>query len=286
MHFIQRNAPAVLLILLGILWHPARADGAWDWIREDFAILMDTHGEISFAPYVHGDYNQFDVQPGYRSDFKAYVDFFEWKGFVSNWLIANTTSIERNAQTSIKLDKIRYTLTPGYRYEFPRHLISGLLLHECIHTISKPEESGAVWWNSFQFGFGSKAAYQLHLVDKYRRDTTSRFPDLDYNVNIGAFLHGKESVWIGQNQDYRYETFYLLRLHMARLGIWGFYSDWNHHIWQDKDGQHEHKMDISMNILLRGRKNIASLYYQYFVYDTFSKDNQDGLGAVGFKIVF
>lgn len=269
-----------------LLFAPLHAQGAWNWLSRDFEILMETHGQISFAPYVHGDYDKFETQPGYRSDFKAYVDFFSWKGFISNWLIANTTTIERNAQTSVKLDKIRYTLTPGYRYEFEKHLISGLLLHECIHTISKPEENGSVWWNSFQIGYGSKGAYQRYLVDKYRPDSNSAFPDLDWQFNVGAFLHGDQSVWIGQNHNYRYETFYLLRLHLLRYGMWGLYSDWNHHTWRDKFGDYENKMDIGLHLLLHGKSNIASLYYKYYVHDTFAKDNQDGLGAVGFEIVF
>jgi hypothetical protein len=273
----------ILLLILGLV---GPAQSAVDWLIRDFSVLMNTHGEISFAPYAHGDYAKFAVQPGYRSDFKAYVDFFNWKGLVSNWLIANTTIIERDAQTSLRLDKIRYTLTPGYRYEFENHLISGLLLHECMHTISKPEENGAVWWNSFQFGFGSKSSYQMYLVDKYLSDGTTFFSSFDYQVNVGAFLHGKQSEWIGQNHDYRFETFYLLRMHIAHIGIWGVYADWNHHVWQDKYREHEHKMDLSLHLLLRGLKNIAALYYQYFVYDTFAPDNQDGLGAVGFKIVF
>lgn len=263
-----------------------RAQSVVDWMVRDFAVLMNTHGEISFAPYVHGDYEKFPVNPGYRSDFKAYVDFFSWKGLVSNWLIANTTIIERDPHTSLRLDKIRYTLTPGYRYEFEEHLISGLLLHECMHTISKPEENGAIWWNAFQFGFGSKSAYPLYLVNKYRSNATSFTPSFDYQVNVGAFLHGEKSIWIGQNHDYRYETFYLLRMHLAHWGVWGLYTDWNHHIWQDKNQNHEHKMDVSVHLLLRGRQNLAALYYQYFVYDSFQPDNQDGLGAVGFKIVF
>ncbi len=258
----------------------------WSWVVKDFQVLMRTHGEVSFAPYVQGEFEKFEVNPGYRSNFHAYVDFFEWKGFISNWLIANTTIIENNPETGLTLDKIKYTLTPGYRIEFKEHLISGLLLHECIHTISKPEKEGAVWWNSFQIGFGSNGAYPRFLLDTYRRGSKQRFPDFDYSFNVGAFLYGDQSKWIQQNHDYRYEYFHKMRLHLGKIKSWGFYSDYDHHTWRNSREQFQNKMSIDFNILLNGIENLASVFYKYTFYDTFSKDNQDGLGAMGFKIVF
>jgi len=276
----------ILITKLYLFIQLTYSNNLWNWIADDFDVLMRTHGEISFAPYVHGDFQAHTPEPGYRSDFNAYVDFFEWKGLISNWLISNTTIIERNKKSSLKLDKIRYTLTPGYRIEFQKHLISGLLLHECIHTISKPEDNGAIWWNSFQFGFGTKSAYQKYLVNKYVGRDARYKPSLDYNFNLGVFLYGDQSVWIKQNHDYRYEVFYKLRLHMLKIKDWGFYIDVNHHVWIDKYNEFENKLDFTINVLLTGKMNIASLYYQYFIYDNFSKDNQSELGAIGFKIVF
>lgn len=272
-------------ILIFLLMN-SHANAIYNWIVDDFQVLMRTHGEISFAPYVHGDFDGFEVTPGYRSDFHAYVDFFEWKGFVSNWLIANTTIIENNKETGLTLDKIRYTLTPGYRIEFEEHLISGLLLHECIHTISKPEKEGAVWWNSFQLGFGSNGAYPRHLVDIYKRGSKQQFPNWDYNLNLGAFLYGEKSKWIQQNHEYRYEYFHKFRLHFGKLNNWGFYSDYNHHTWLDVNNQLENKVSVDFNILLSGVENLASIFYKYTIHDTFSKDNTNELGAVGFKIIF
>ncbi len=274
----------LLPVLLG--WNFGWGQGPFSRLTRDFEVLMRTHGEVTFAPYVHGDYRRFNPEPGYRSDFQAYVDFFAYKGFVSTWLIANSTLMERNQQASLALDKIRYTLTPGYRYELKNFLLNGRLLHECIHTISKPEEQGSIWWNSFQFGFGSKAAYPQYFLKTFKSRRSGIIPTFDFNINIGAFLHGDQSVWIGQNHDYRYETFYMIRSHLAKYGNWGMYADWNHHSWLDKNYGVEHKLSISLNILLAGRLNFASVYYEYFPYDSFSKDNQNRLGAAGFKIVF
>lgn len=273
-------------IVFGILASTSHAQNLWHWVADDFDVLMRTHGEITFAPYVNGNFEQYEAIPGYRSEFNAYVDFFEWKGFISNWLISNTTTMEKSKESGFKLDRIRYTLTPGYRIEFDKHLISGLLLHECIHTISKPEENGAIWWNSFQIGFGTKNSYPQFLVDKYKYDLTTKFPSIDYNFNIGVFLYGDQSVWIRQNHNYRYEMFYKTRFHIGKIGNWGYYSDLDHHVWLDKYNEFENKVSLSINILLSGQRNIASVYYKYFVYDTFSKDNQDELGAAGFSIVF
>lgn len=278
------------IIPLFVFWAAfsvSSAPRAVEWLTDDFEVLMRTHGQITFAPYVHGGNPGDGVTPGYRSDFYAYVDFFSWKGLISNWLIANSTVIDRSDTSLFRLNRIRYTLTPGYRYEFDTWQISGLLLHECIHAIGKVEENGSIWWNSFQFGFGSKGAYQEFLVDRYRKDDFSGFLDKwDYQVNVGAFLYGGNSVWLAQNSDYRYQGFSLLRYHVGRWGRWGSYADLNQSAWLREGGGTEQKWSITTNLLLRGRVNLAALYYTYFFYDTNTQDNEDGLGALGFKIVF
>lgn len=285
MKSLQKSLFFVFLMVFFISPNHAYSN-VWNWLVDDFDVLMRTHGEISFSPYVHGEFSKHQPSPGYRSNFNVYVDFFEWKGFISNWLISNQTTMERSDSTQFRLDRIRYTLTPGYRIEFDQHLISGLLLHECVHTISKPEENGAIWWNSFQIGFGTKNSYPQYLVRKYKYQQNTNFPSLDYNLNIGAFLYGDQSVWIQQNHDYRYEYFYTLRLHYGKWGPWGFFSDLKHHSWIKHDFDMENKWSISAEVLLTGLQNIASVYYEYFFHDTFEKDNQDALGAAGFKIVF
>jgi hypothetical protein len=258
-----------------------------EWVAEDFEVLMRTHGQITFAPYVNGGSPEDGSTPGYRSEFYAYVDFFSWKGLVSNWLIANSTVIDRSDTSMFRLNRIRYTLTPGYRYEFDTWQISGLLLHECIHAIGKQEENGSIWWNSFRFGFGSKGAYQQFLVERYREDDFSKFLDKwDYQVNAGVFLYGDNSVWLAQNSTYRYEGFSLLRYHLGRWGRWGSYADLNQAAWFREDGETEQKWSATLNLLLRGRVNLAALYYTYFFYDTNTQDNENQLGALGFKIVF
>ncbi len=269
------------------------ASDAWHWLSDDFEVLMNTNGQVTFAPYVNTRQPRNDFSPGYRSDFYAYVDFFSWKGLISNWLIANTTEIESSDSSSFKLHRIRYTLTPGYRYEFKTWMISGLLLHECIHSIDHSNSNGSVWWNSFQFGFGSKPAYQQFLVDRYRKPFLNLWDHFDYQLNGGIFLHeaGQSltdpgSIWLGQNNDYRYEEFSLLRCHLGRWHKWGGYVDLNQHDWYRANGAIEQKWSVNANILLMGRANIAAIYYSYVFFDDNLIDNENRLGAAGFKIVF
>jgi hypothetical protein len=271
----------------GVLAFPASsATRALTWVADDFEVIMRTHGQITFAPYIHGGSPRNDFSPGYRSDFYAYVDFFSWKGLVSNWLIANSTVIERSDTTAFRLERIRYTLTPGYQYEFDTWMISGLLLHECIHAIGRDEPDGSIWWNSFRFGFGTKGAYPQFLVQRYSGDFT-RFTDRwDWQVNVGAFLYGRESVWLAQNNDYRYEEFALLRYHLGRRGRWGSYADLNQALWIREGWKTEQKWSLTLNLLLRGSENMAGLYYTWFMHDSNTQDNEDRLGALGFKIVF
>ena len=281
----------VCLFLFGV--NSATAENAvWHWLADDFEVLMNTNGQISFAPYVNGGGPRNGFDPGYRSDFYAYVDFFKWKGLTSTWLIANSTLIERPDSTIFRLNRIRYTLTPGYRYEFDSWIISGLLLHECIHSIGKIDSSGSIWWNSFRFGFGSKGAYPQFLVERYRDLKRPGAPlarildKWDYQVNAGVFLHGKQSVWLAQNNDYRYEEFGLLRYHLGRWGHWGSYADVNQNLWWRANNVMERRWSVTANLLLMGRDNIAGLYYTYDFFDNNIVDNEDKLGSLGFKIVF
>lgn len=287
----MRRFSSALALCLG-LGVPASAGGFVDWLTDDFEVLMNTNGQITFAPYLHGGSPRNDFSPGYRSDFYAYVDFFSWKGLISNWLIANTTVIERSDTSAFRLDRIRYTLTPGYRYEFENWLISGLLLHECIHEIGEFEQEGSIWWNSFRFGFGSKGAYPQFLAERYRELKRPQNPlarplnKWDYQVNVGAFLYGANSIWLAQNNDYRYEQNALFRYHVGRWGRWGSYADLNQAAWYRANGAIEQKWAVTANLLLVGKSNIAGLYYTYVFFDDNIIDNEDALGSAGFKIVF
>lgn len=259
---------------------------AWDWVADDFEVLMNTSGTVDFAANLFGSPRHAQLPPGYRSNFHLWVDFFRWKGFTSNWLIGNTTVASRNDSTAFQLSHIRYVLTPGYRYEFDTWQISGLLLHECLHTLSRPEANGAVWWNSFQIGAGTKGAYHDHLVEDYR--AARAFPSLrlDGRVDFGQFLYGPQSVWIGQNHDFRQEAFGLARLRLGSLGSFGFFQDVQPHFWRSSTGRIDQKWSLSSHMYLLGRHNIAGGFVRWVVFDDTPHDNENGLAQLGFEIVF
>lgn len=280
------SLPAALLVESEDSGEASAIADAWDWTVRDFDVLMATSGKVDFAVNGFGTPRNTNLPPGYRSDFHAYVDFFRWKGFTSNWLIGNTTVISRNDSTAFQLSHIRYVLTPGYRYEFEDWQISGLLLHECVHSVSRPEENGAVWWNSAQIGFGSKGAYHNHFVDAYRR--VGAFPalKLDARIDFGQFLYGPRSVWIGQNHDFRQELFGRVRLRLGSIGPFGFFQDLEPHVWRAADGRIDQKWMLSSHMYLLGKHNIAGGYLRWVPLDNNPHDNEDGLGQIGFEIVF
>jgi len=265
---------------------PGAMARAWDWTVRDFDVLMATSGRIDFAVDGMGRPRNTTLPPGYRSDFHVWVDFFRWKGFISNWLIGNTTVISRNDSTAFQLSHIRYVLTPGYRYEFDTWQISGLLLHECVHALSRPEANGAVWWNSFQIGAGTKGAYHDHFVEAYRE--ARAFPGLKFDgrIDVGQFLYGQQSVWIGQNHDFRQELFGLGRLRLGSIGPFGFFQDVEPHFWRAATGRIDQKWAVSSHMYLLGKHNVAGGYLRWVPLDNNPHDNEDGLGQVGFEIVF
>lgn len=259
----------------------------WNWLARDFSVLMSTSGQVDFAPVVFGRQRGPDPPDGYRSDFQVWVDFFRWKGFTSNWLIGNTTIMSRDDSTALRLSRIRYILTPGYRYEFDGWQVSGLLLHECVHTVSRPEsEAGATWWNSFQIGAGTFGAYHDHLVEAYRNGRGFASPGIDGRIDFGQFLYGGRSVWIGRNHDFRQELFGTLRVRLGSAGPFGFFQDASPHLWRTAGGHVLQRWDLSTHMYLLGRHNIAGGYFRWIPLDQSPVDNEDGLGQIGFEIVF
>jgi len=114
-----------------------------DGIAELFGdTMLHANGQVSFAPYLTGVPENVERKPGYRSELYVFTDVFRSGRWTFSWLISNTTLIVRPPGAGFTLDKIRYTLSPGFRCEFKKWIATGLLLHECIHSISRPEANG------------------------------------------------------------------------------------------------------------------------------------------------
>ncbi len=249
-------------------------------------LMMNTHGNISVAPYVHGFDNSAGKNPGYRSEYLVFVDFFKYRGLIFNSLLGTTTILTKPANSHLKMDRIRYTLTPGFRYEFPRWLIKGALHHECIHTISHPETAGSVWWNSFQIGCGTKESYYIYLRDRYKQVRNSFVNAWDAQINAGYIIPAKRTLFSGQNHDYRYELFWLLRYHLGSFRNWAIFGSLRQNCWMKKNDAIDHQINLTLNMFRRGTVHFAGFYYSYTFYDSFELDNSDGLGSIGFKILY
>lgn len=249
-------------------------------------LLMHTHGNVTIAPYIHGFNRDAQHYPGYRSEFMTYVDFVRAGRFYFNSQLGTTTLIDDPDTKGMKLDRIRYTLSPGFRYEHKTWLVKGSLHHECIHTISRPEERGSVWWNSFQIGVGTKGAYYLYLRDVYRNKRDTFLNDWDFQINAGWFLPAKRTLFSGQNHEYKWEEFALLRYHLGTFRRWAYFASLRQGLWLKNNGDFDHQLTITLNLFRRGLVNFAGFFYTYTFYDSFELDNTEGLGALGFRIIF
>lgn len=259
----------------------------------DFEILMHTHGRVSFAPYLHGEGRGPGPEPGYRSEFLLHVDFFRFKDLISTWQISHTTTIERSDSSFFRLNTIRYTLTPGYRYERGALAFRGQLTHECIHTISREEEKGAVWWNALEAGFGTLGGMQSGTLAAFRypRPPWGR---TDFQQSFLAFLPGRdgkegrrgEGRWLGQNHGYRFAESGLLRFALLNRERAGLFTELHHQNWWSREGRLSSRVGLGLHFLLKGRHNPASLFYTWNLFDTSPHDNQKGLGALGLGILF
>jgi len=265
-------------ILLTIPWHIPMGNSA--------ELLMNTHGHITVAPYIHGFDDSDNLYPGYRSEYNLFVDFFRYKGFIFNSLLGTTSLISSPENSGMRLDRIRYTLTPGFRYEFPSWLVKGALHHECIHTISRPERSGSVWWNSVQLGCGTKGSYYLYLREEYNSVRDAFLNSWDAQVNIGYIIPAERTLFSGQNHDYRYEAYSIIRYHAGSFRKWALFGSLRHNSWMKKNGSFDNQTNITLNILRRGSVHFGGFFYTYTLHDSFELDNSDGLGAVGLKILY
>ncbi|MBN2201115.1 hypothetical protein JW777_04110 [bacterium] len=249
--------------------------------------MLRSNGQVSFAPYLAGVTDNVERKPGYRSELFVYTDVIRSGRWTFSWLISNTTLIVRPPGAGFTLDKIRYTLSPSFRCEFKKWIATGLLLHECIHSISRPEANGlSTWWNALQLGAGTKGAYHWFLIDKYNTRDITLGNSLDAALTAGAYLRGNASRWIAQNHTYRADLSGLLRYHFPPAGHHAFFADIQYHAWLSDGGSATGKCALSLNAVFFGRDNIAALYWTQILRDRNPHDNEDGLGSLGIKIIF
>ena len=268
---------ALVLMLLPILKiHSSEAE-----------LLMHTQGTASFAPYVNGIKKTKGLYPGYRAECQAHVDFYKNNNLILTGLVGNMTIISRSDSSVFNLDKIRYTLAPGFRYEFNRWILRGSFHHESLYSLSRIEEQeGAFWQNSIRFGVGTKGSYYLYFDDRYRNVDDTFINSWDIQVNGGVFLHGSKSIWVAKNHNYRYELFSLLRYHVCTFHKWVYFAGLNQHLWIKSDNETEHKESLTLSFFRKGSVNFFGIYYTYTMYDSYKENNENKLGALGIRFIF
>jgi len=274
-------------------------------------LIMHTQGHASFAPYANGVKETAGLRPGYRAEFASQVDFFRNGRFVITGLVGNMTIISRSDSSIFNLDKIRYTLSPGFRYEFKTWYVKGVYYHESLYSISRAEEiGGAYWQNSIRLGAGTKGSTFLYLPEKYLSGTEPHGRAFDAQCSVGAYLHGSESIWVAKNHTYRFEMLALLRYHAGSVRNWIVSFSLNQHLRLKADNTSENKSVVTINLFRRGSNNrsggdirsgignryggdnrnggdkLFGIYYVYTVYDAYAENNEDRLGALGLRVIY
>ncbi len=250
-------------------------------------LLMQTQGYASFAPYIHGVEKTAGLYPGYRAEFLSHVDFFRKGRFVASGIVGNMTIISRSDSTVFNLDKIRYTLSPGIRYEFDTWFIQSVFHHESLYSISRAEDfNGAYWQNSIRFGIGTKSSSYLYLPEKFTSGAGIRGSSFDARCTAGMFMHGSDSVWSARNHSYRYEMLSVLRYHVSAIHNWIISSTLNQHLWLKEDNSSENKTSLTINFYKKATGRLFGIYYVYTLYDSYEENNEDKQGALGLRIVY
>jgi hypothetical protein len=252
----------------------------------DFRMLFHANGVVSLGVHMYGHPKFGDLGPGYRSDLNVNTELISYKNLYFDFLTAASTSIARLPETPVKLDKIRYTLTPELRYPFRKSVATLSLYHECIHTLSRDEDSsGSTWWNVVQGGFGTKGAYSMYFIQKYNNRDFSLRNSFDAHINVGYYLQGKAAL-IGHNHNYTYDVSGLVRYHLGLFRNQTIFFDVNHHFWYSRDNKITAKISGEIDYVILAYDNIATLYYNHCFVDENPYDNEYSLGTIGLKIMF
>jgi len=252
----------------------------------DFKMLFHANGQVTLGVHLWGHPRFGDLGPGYRSDLAINTEWISYKNLIFDFLTAASTSIARLPESPVRLDKIRYTLMPDLRYPFRKTILTAALYHECIHTLSRAEDtSGSTWWNAAQVGFGTKGAYPYYFIQKYNNRDFSLRNSFDANIALGYYLRGRAPL-IGHNQNYNIDVSGLLRYHFGIFRNQTIFIDLLHHVWYTRDYKISAKVSGEINYVILAFDNIATLYFNQSIIDQNPYDNEYSLGAIGIKILF
>ena len=249
-------------------------------------VVMNTHGWITLESYIHGQRNDRDLNRSHRSEFTGIVDLYSWRALTFTFLLGNTTDIGHFPDSTYYMDRITYSLTYGARLDLGRWVIRGDYHHDCIHLINRPELAGSTWWNAYLLRVGSRGAFNRYLPEAYNRRADGLWKRWDARVGFASYLKAGNSIRNGNNHIFRYEFSNLLRYRLGSTKKLIAYADLYQQYWIDRDESTEYKGSINFNLLLKGESHYAGFFYEYHFYDTYIKDNENGLGAIGFRILF
>ncbi len=254
-------------------------------------LTMQTHGYLSFEKYIQAQTKKDELYHGYRSELMANINFLRWNRFYLDGLLGNMTIMSHPDSALWNIERIHYTLNPGFRIEFKNWLIKGALQHDCFHRVNQYDKPlpglgrGSIWWNTYQIGIGSKGAYSLSPQNPFKI-SNSILDTWDGQFNYGYYVPAKNTIATGQGQTYRNEVFSQIRYHVRARRNWAACISLRQHLWVTAAESVEHTINLTINLFNRGNLGIIGIYYSYTLYDTFRLDNQDALGAIGIKIVY
>ena len=130
----------------------------------DFNMHFRATGLFSIGAHLYGKPKYGDLGPGYRSDMMINMELISYKDLTFDFLTAASTSIARLPDDPIQMDKIRYKLTPTFRYSLTKvSLPLRSIIYASYHQ-SPGDEKGSTWWNAVQAGWGTKGAYSFYFI--------------------------------------------------------------------------------------------------------------------------
>ena len=60
----------------------------------------------------------------------------------------------------------------------------------------------------------------------------------------------------------------------------------NQYYWLEIDNSPENKISITANLFREGTEDFLGVFYTYTIYNTYSENNKDNMGALGIRVIF
>ncbi|HIE06014.1 MAG TPA: hypothetical protein EYP58_04355 [bacterium (Candidatus Stahlbacteria)] len=239
-------------------------------------LIVEAHGMGYMAKYFPND-------TLYNSDaaIEVYCDLLKFGRFRIFIDYRDELYMGQQENKAISLDPryAHYFLTPGVTFDWNDLILTGCIVHDCMHDIDI-ENPGTPVFNRFRLMIEPE---EFHIRNRSQRELKK----IGWRLMIGSYPQLPWIyAWTNWGADYKYEMQLdllapVFSTNRCRLGI-GFSSNV---IKREHRGFYQRHI-IRSEFAFFGRYGLFSPFISYFIYSDDPLKNPGGMGIFGIEVVF